>query len=31
MSGIKPITFYFKVKFEDELEIEELLLIYSIV
>ena len=25
MSGIKPITFYFKVKSKDELEVEELL------
>ena len=26
MSGIKPITSYFKVRYKDELEIEELLL-----
>ena len=25
MSGVKPITFYFKVKSKDELEVEELL------
>ena len=26
MSGVKPITFYFKVKSKDELEVEELLI-----